>query len=138
MLQTGKHLSYPHKIALIGNYPPRQCGIATFSSDLLTALAGENPAGECWAVVMNDVPEGYRYPDQVRFEINARVLSEYRLAADFLNMNRVEMVCLQHEFGIFGGEDGAHILNLLSSLRMPVITTLYTVRQSPTAGQLAV
>ena len=80
MLQAGGHHSYPGKIALIGNYLPRQCGIATFTMDLLTALALENPRGECWAVVMNDVPEGYRYPSQVRFEINQRVLAEYRLA----------------------------------------------------------
>ncbi len=138
MLQSGPYRSYPRKIALIGNYLPRQCGIATFTTDLLTALAGEYPAGDCWAVVMNDVPEGYRYPDQVRFEVNQRMLAEYRLAADFLNMNRVEVVCLQHEFGIFGGENGSHVLDLLSNLRMPLVTTLHTVIQAPTAGQVAI
>jgi glycosyltransferase involved in cell wall biosynthesis len=138
MTKSGNHPSYPHKIALIGNYLPRQCGIATFTTDLLMGLAEENPSGECWAVVMNDIPEGYRYPAQVRFEVNQRVLAEYRLAADFLNMNRVEVVCLQHEFGIFGGENGAHVLELLGNLRMPVVTTLHTVLRSPSAGQLAV
>ncbi|MGC9452515.1 MAG: glycosyltransferase [Oceanipulchritudo sp.] len=123
---------------MIGNHLPRQCGIATFTTDLLAGLAEENPSGECWAVVMNDIPEGYRYPAQVRFEVNQRVLAEYRLAADFLNMNRVEVVCLQHEFGIFGGENGAHVMDLLGNLRMPVVTTLHTVLQSPSAGQLAV
>ncbi|MFP4305941.1 MAG: glycosyltransferase family 4 protein [Desulfococcaceae bacterium] len=123
---------------MIGNHLPRQCGIATFTTDLLAGLAEENPGGECWAVVMNDIPEGYRYPAQVRFEVNQRVLAEYRLAADFLNMNRVEVVCLQHEFGIFGGENGAHVMDLLGNLRMPVVTTLHTVLQSPSAGQLAV
>ena len=138
MTISGSHPSYPHKIALIGNHLPRQCGIATFTTDLLAGLAEENPSGECWAVVMNDIPEGYRYPAQVRFEVNQRVLAEYRLAADFLNMNRVEVVCLQHEFGIFGGENGAHVMDLLGNLRMPVVTTLHTVLQSPSAGQLAV
>ena len=138
MTKSGNHPSYPHKIALIGNHLPRQCGIATFTTDLLAGLAEENPSGECWAVVMNDIPEGYRYPAQVRFEVNQRVLAEYRLAADFLNMNRVEVVCLQHEFGIFGGENGAHVMDLLGNLRMPVVTTLHTVLQSPSAGQLAV
>lgn len=138
MLQSGQYHSRPFKIALIGNYLPRQCGIATFTTDLLTALAEGNPSGECWAVVMNDVPEGYRYPAQVRFEVNQRMLSEYRLAADFLNMNRVEVVCLQHEYGIYGGENGAHVLDLLSSLRMPVVTTLHTVLQSPSNGQLTI
>lgn len=138
MFESGSHQSYPHKIALIGNHLPRQCGIATFSTDLLEALAQENPNGECWAVAMNDIPGGYRYPAQVRFEVNQRVLSEYGMAADFLNMNRVDVVCLQHEFGIFGGENGAHVLDLLSNLRMPVVTTLHTVLQSPSAGQLGV
>jgi glycosyltransferase involved in cell wall biosynthesis len=138
MTKTGNLPSYPHKIALIGNHLPRRCGIATFTTDLLAGLAEENPSGECWAVVMNDIPEGYRYPARVRFEVNQRVLAEYRLAADFLNMNRVEVVCLQHEFGIFGGENGAHIMDLLGNLRMPVVTTLHTVLQSPSAGQLAV
>ena len=138
MMKSGNHPSYPHKIALIGNHLPRQCGIATFTTDLLAGLTEENPNGECWAVVVNDIPEGYRYPAQVRFEINQRVLAEYRLAADFLNMNRVDVVCLQHEFGIFGGENGAHVMDLLGNLRMPVVTTLHTVLQSPSAGQLAV
>jgi glycosyltransferase involved in cell wall biosynthesis len=138
MTKTGNLPSYPHKIALIGNHLPRWCGIATFTTDLLAGLAEENPSGVCWAVVMNDIPEGYRYPAQVRFEVNQRVLAEYRLAADFLNMNRVEVVCLQHEFGIFGGENGAHVMDLLGNLRMPVVTTLHTVLQSPSAGQLAV
>lgn len=138
MTISENHPSYPHKIALIGNHLPRQCGIATFTTDLLAGLAEENPHSECWAVVMNDIPEGYRYPAQVRFEVNQRVLAEYRLAADFLNMNRVEVVCLQHEFGIFGGENGVHVLDLLGNLRMPVVTTLHTVLQSPSAGQLAV
>ncbi|HXK58751.1 MAG TPA: glycosyltransferase family 4 protein [Acidobacteriota bacterium] len=134
----GTEDSYPRKVALIGNYLPRRCGIATFTTDLLTALAEENPLAEFWAVVMNDVTEGYEYPAQVRFEIDQRTLADYRLAADFLNMNRVEIVCLQHEFGIFGGENGAHLLDLLGNLRMPVVTTLHTVLQSPTPGQLTI
>jgi hypothetical protein len=70
--------SYPNKIALIGNYLPRQCGIATFTTDLRASLAAENPTGDCWVIAMNDVPQGYRYPGQVRFEINQRILSDYR------------------------------------------------------------
>ena len=138
MNQSVRRDLYPRKVALIGNYLPRQCGIATFTSDLLTSLIEENPAGEHWAMVMNDVPEGYRYPSQVRFEINQRMLTEYRLAADFLNMNRVDVVCLQHEYGIFGGENGDYLLDLLGSLRMPLVTTLHTVLQEPTPGQMAV
>lgn len=130
--------STPRKIVLIGNYLPRQCGIATFTTDLLTALAAESGEAECRAVVMNDVPEGYRYPSQVRFELNYKMLTDYYLAADFLNMNEVEIVCLQHEFGIFGGDNGTYILELLTSLRMPVVTTLHTVLQNPSPGQMTV
>ena len=138
MLESGNHPSRPRKIALIGNFLPRQCGIATFTSDLLAALSEENPGADHFAVVMNDIPEGYRYPGQVRFEVNQRVLAEYRLTADFLNMNRVEVVCLQHEFGIYGGDNGVHVLDLLGGLRMPLVTTLHTVIQTPTQGQMAV
>jgi len=138
MMQTTVCRSSPRKIALVGNHLPRKCGIATFTTDLLDALAAEGPDMECWAVVMNDVPEGYPYPAQVRFELNHKVLSDYRLAADFLNMNQIDVVCLQHEFGIFGGENGSHILELLTSLRMPVVTTLHTVLQNPSRGQSAV
>ncbi len=138
MIQTTVCRSGPRKIALVGNHLPRQCGIATFTSDLLNALAEEGHDMECWAVVMNDVPEGYRYPAQVRFELNHKILSDYRLAADFLNMNQVDVVCLQHEFGIFGGDNGSHIIEFLSNLRMPVVTTLHTVLQNPTRGQSAV
>lgn len=131
MVQSENTNSYPKKIAFIGNYLPRRCGIATFTTDLLTAVGKEYPEGECWAVAINDIPEGYQYPSRVRFEINQPVLQEYRLAADFLNISRVEGICLQHEFGIFGGENGSHVLELLSNLRMPVVTTLHTVLQEP-------
>lgn len=134
----GTYYTNFRKIVLVGNHVPRQCGIATFTADLLASLTEEQVAEECWAVVMNDVPEGYRYPSQVRFEINQRVLQEYRLAADFLNMNRVDVVCLQHEYGIFGGENGSSILELLANLRMPIVTTCHTVLQAPSPGQMAV
>jgi len=137
MPQQKVHDSRMKKIALVGNYIPRQCGIATFTSDLLTALATEDSTAGYWAVAMNDVPEGYPYPAQVRFEVNQHLSADYRLAADFMNMNRVETACLQHEFGIFGGENGSYVLDLLSNLRMPVVTTLHTVLQSPTSAQLA-
>lgn len=94
--------SYPQSIAFIGNYLPRRCGIATFTSDLLTAVSKEAADAQCWAVAMNDVPEGYHYPSQVRFEVESKNLSDYHLAADFMNINQVEMVSLQFEYGLFG------------------------------------
>ncbi|UCF99246.1 MAG: glycosyltransferase family 4 protein [Spirochaetaceae bacterium] len=121
--------------SLVGNYLPRLCGIATFTTDLLQSMARETPDKAYWAVAMNDTPGGYEYPRDVRFEINQNRFQEYRLAADFLNMNRIELVCLQHEYGIFGGPYGKHILALLHNLRMPVVTTLHTVLQNPDVGQ---
>ena len=118
-------------IALIGNYLPRMCGIATFTSDLVEALAAEAPHVNCWAVAMNDRPEGYEYPEKVRFEINQNKLSDYPTAAEFISVNHTDIVCVQHEYGIFGGAAGSHLIKLLEELRMPVITTLHTVLKEP-------
>jgi len=134
----GLYPESPNTIVLIGNHLPRRCGIATFTTDLLEALSIEAPETDCWSVVMNDVPEGYFYPSQVRFELNHKDLADYRLAADFLNMNQVDAVCVQHEFGIFGGNHGSHILEVLHTLRMPVVTVLHTVLREPDPGQQAV
>ena len=120
---------------LVGNYLPRRCGIATFTTDLLTSIANKTPKTSCWAVALNDKPKGYHYPDQVRFEISKNVIKEYNLAADFLNINRADIVCLQHEYGIFGGESGSHILEMLGELRMPLVTTLHTVLKEPDPTQ---
>src|SRR6266508_1386705 len=123
------------KIAFVGDHLPRKCGIATFTSDLLAAVASAHPQSQCLAVSVNDVPGGYEYPEVVRFEIEEQDLSSYLRAADFLNISNVDIVCLQHEFGIFGGPAGGHILALLRELRMPVVTTLHTVLREPKADQ---
>jgi len=125
----------PNSVAFIGNYLPRRCGIATFTTDLLESIEGEAPEIECRAVVMNDEIDTYSYPPQVRFELNYKNPEDYRLAADFLNMNQVEIVSFQHEFGIFGGKNGRHILELIQKLRMPVVTTLHTVLKEPDEHQ---
>ena len=122
-------------VGIIGNYLPRRCGIATFTTDLTESLTEVAPRVNCWAVVMNDTPEGYVYPGRVRFEVNQNQPDEYRLAADFLNMNQIDVVCLQHEYGIFGGRAGGYILELLRDLRMPVVTTLHTVLREPSPKQ---
>jgi glycosyltransferase involved in cell wall biosynthesis len=119
-------------VILIGNYLPRQCGIATFTAHLLESIALNAPDTACRAVAMNDRPEGYPYPSQVRFEINQSQLSEYSLAADLLNLSQVDVVCLQHEYGIFGGKRGSFIMELLRDLKMPVVTTLHTILKDPT------
>ena len=114
---------------------PRKCGIATFTSDLLAAVANAHPQSQCFSVSVNDIKGGYDYPEVVRFEIEEQDLSSYLRAADFLNISNVDIVCLQHEFGIFGGPSGGHILGFLRELRMPVVTTLHTVLREPRADQ---
>jgi glycosyltransferase involved in cell wall biosynthesis len=121
------------RIAFLGDYLPRKCGIATFTSDLLTGVAAEFPRCECFAVPVNDIKGGYDYPDVVRFEIEEQDLASYQRAADFLNIGNVDIVCVQHEFGIYGGPAGRDLLALLRELRMPVVTTLHTVLAEPSA-----
>src|SRR5437016_5324 len=123
------------KIAFVGDYLPRKCGIATFTSDLLAAVATAHPQSQCLTVSVNDIQEGYEYPEEVRFEIEEQDLSSYLRAADFLNISNVDIVCLQHEFGIFGGPAGGHILALLRELGLPVVTTLHTILREPRAEQ---
>lgn len=123
------------KVAFLADHLPRKCGIATFTTDLLAAVAAAHPGSNCLAVAVNDLAEGYEYPEVVRFEIEEQDLSSYLRAADFLNISNVDVVCLQHEFGIYGGVAGGHILALLRELRMPVVTTLHTVLLDPDPDQ---
>ena len=123
------------KIAFVGDHLPRKCGIATFTSDLLAAVAAAYPQSRCFSVSVNDIKGGYEYPEVVHFEIEEQDLSSYLRAADFLNISDVDIVCLQHEFGIFGGTAGGHILALLRELRMPVVITLHTLLREPKADQ---
>src|SRR5262245_23814916 len=132
---TEEHKSHLAQIAFIGNYLPLQCGIATFTTDVSQAVAERYPETSCFAIAVNDIPSGYNYPAAVRFELVEQELSSYQRAADFLNVNNVDLVCLQHEYGIFGGVAGSHILALLRDLRMPVVTTLHTVLREPDANQ---
>ena len=127
--------SLPTKIAFLGGYNPRRCGIATFTHDLCEAISTAIPSAECIAGAVNDRVEGYRYPPRVRFEILEKDLDSYRRAADFLNFNNSEVLCVQHEFGIYGGPSGSHLLSLLKEVRMPVVTTLHTVLRDPNPAQ---
>ena len=124
-----------HKVAFLGDYLPRKCGIATFTTDLRCAVAAEFPAMQCLVVPVNDLAGGYDYPAEVRFEIAEQDLPSYLRAADFLNITDVDVVCVEHEFGIFGGPAGSHVLALLRELQMPIVTTLHTVLREPNAEQ---
>jgi len=126
------------RIAFVGNYLPRQCGLATFTTDVCEAVAAAFSQTNCIALPVNDTEAGYDYPPRVRFEIAEKDIRSYRRAADFLNINNVDIVCLQHEYGIFGGRAGSHILALLQELRMPIVTTLHTILKDPNPDQLRV
>ncbi len=128
-------LPLPTRIAFIGNYLPRECGIATFTTDLCTAVAAEYGADRLFAIPVNDPDSHYDYPERVRLELTQDDRASYERAADFLNFNGNDLVCLQHEYGIYGGPAGGHILALLRRLKMPLVTTLHTVLREPDRNQ---
>ena len=130
--------SLPSRIAVIGNYLPRHCGIATFTTDLCSAIADEYGTARLMALPVNDTEEGYDYPSRVRWSLAQDDVKSYEDAAEFLNFNNIDMVCLQHEYGIFGGPAGSHILHLLRGLKMPLVTTLHTVLREPDPNQMKV
>lgn len=128
--------NYPNRIAIVGNYLPRICGIATFTADLSEAISQKLPNPENVIVIaMDDIEEGYDYPERVKFEIRENMLRDYINAAEFLNLNQIDMVILQHEYGIFGGKEGINIIHLLKNLKIPAIITLHTVLSEPNDNQ---
>jgi glycosyltransferase involved in cell wall biosynthesis len=134
-LQPIPSRSLPFRVAVIGNHLPRQCGIATFTTDLCDAIAAEYGGAGLLVAAVNDPRSTYVYPSRVRFEIIEGDISSYWQAAKFLNSSNVDLVCLQHEYGIFGGNAGSHVLQLLQHLTIPVVTTLHTVLRQPDPDQ---
>jgi hypothetical protein len=124
------------KVAILGDYIPRKCGIATFTANLYSAIVARYPNLQCSIVAVNDRPIGYAYPSEVQFEIFEPNLRAYCCAANFLNLANVDVLCVQHEFGIYGGREGSHLLALLRKVRMPIVTTLHTILRNPTQRQL--
>jgi glycosyltransferase involved in cell wall biosynthesis len=123
------------RVAMLGNHLPRHCGIATFTTDLTDAIAAIGPDLDCFVVAMNDGRQQHAYPSRVRFELADNDTSAYTRAADFLNVNGVDVLSVQHEYGIFGGKAGSHLLPLLRQLRMPIVTTLHTILAAPNLHQ---
>ncbi len=123
-------------IAFVGNYSPRLCGIATFTTDLCEATARQlEQRSNVFAVAVNDTEQGYPYPPQVEFTIQKNQQSDYYDAANFINASNADVACIQHEYGIYGGWDGIYILSLVSSLSVPVVVVLHTVLKTPTPNQ---
>jgi glycosyltransferase involved in cell wall biosynthesis len=124
-----------NRIAFLGGFTPRLCGIATFTHDVCEAVAGAAPGSDCFVCAVNDRAEGYHYPPRVRFELDQQDLDAYRYTADAINVSHASVLCVQHEFGIYGGPAGGHLLTLLDAVRLPVVTTLHTVLRDPNAEQ---
>jgi glycosyltransferase involved in cell wall biosynthesis len=123
------------RMAFIGNHLPRRCGIATFTHDLHRAVAAARPNLETGVIAMTDPGRTYDYPPTVRFQVHDEMIGDYVAAAEFMNTTGFDVVSLQHEYGIFGGAAGGNIIELLSRLEMPIVTTLHTVLPNPTPVQ---
>jgi glycosyltransferase involved in cell wall biosynthesis len=129
------------RVSFISSYLPRQCGIATFTNDLATAVTkhyGEelSTGQKIQITALNNTPEGYKYNSEVKFEIKEQNLDDFKEAAYYLNLSQCEVINLQHEFGLFGGEDGSNVLSLIQNLKKPLVTTLHTILSNPTKEQL--
>ncbi|MBC8127035.1 MAG: glycosyltransferase [Gloeobacteraceae cyanobacterium ES-bin-144] len=137
VILVAKVNQFPHsrRIAFLGDYVPRRCGIATFTHHLCEAVAGQATDAKCIVVAVSDRIEGYDYPSEVRFEIQQKDVDAYRAAADVLNQNKADVLCVQHEFGIYGGPAGNHLLALLKEVHMSVVTTLHTILHRPDSAQ---
>ncbi len=127
------------KIACIGNYPPRECGIATFTRDFMEAVksAGDKTMeeNETYVIAMNDQPTGYDYPQIVTQEINRDRPQDYLKAVKYINRRNPDVCFLQHEFGIFGGNSGIYILPLIHRLNVPLIPIFHTVLKEPSYNE---
>ena len=119
------------RVLFIGTYVPKECGIATFTSDLLNSVSGGNNNIHCEIIAVSDPSENCNYPEEVVFQIERNKLEDYYRAADFINHSDADVICLQHEFGLFGGDAGDYIFALLSGISKPVITTMHTVILEP-------
>src|SRR5512134_2348178 len=125
-------------VAFVGTYGPRRCGIATFTAYLAAAVEGDDRRVSAMVLAVTEPGGRYEYPAEVKFEVRQDVKGDYARAAEFVNFNRVRLVCIQHEYGIFGGDDGGYILDFVHALRVPAVVTLHTVLKHPSENQAAV
>ncbi len=123
------------RIAFLGTYPPRRCGIATFTRDLAAGMSAASARVKPLVVAVTDEAGPYKYPEEVEYEIRQGVKGDYARAAELINYKDVRWVSLQHEYGIFGGDDGSYVLDFLSALRVPAAVTLHTVLDNPSESQ---
>ncbi len=135
LVTTMYNTTHIRKLAFIGNYLPRKCGIATFTHDMYTSISGLFLDVECSVVAVSDRADSYEYGSEVQFEFDEQDMNSYHQAAEFLNDSNPDVLSLQHEYGIYGGAAGSHINALVRELQMPVVTTLHTVLHTPNQNQ---
>ncbi len=127
------------KVICVGNYPPRQCGIATFTKNLVASLQSAASKQmidfEIEVIAMNDPDQQYSYPSIVTKTIRDQFKDDYTAAANYINQSGADICLLQHEYGIFGGDSGLLLIGLLRQLKIPVVTTFHSVLQKPNFHQ---
>ncbi|MCU0472791.1 MAG: glycosyltransferase [Bacteroidales bacterium] len=130
------------KLAYIGTYPPRECGIGTFTRNLYKSMVMNNEiikdSIDGFIVAMNDHDQTYDYPEEVKLTIRQEHQRDYLSAVKFINLSGADLCVLEHEFGIFGGQDGVYILSLLHRLEIPLIVTLHTIIKAPSYNEKAI
>ena len=130
------------KIAYIATYPPRECGIGTFTNNLLKSMLAVNKntvnRDEGFVIAINDNDLTYKYPKEVKLTIRQDYQEDYLKAVKYINISGADVCILQHEFGIFGGQSGVYILPLLHRLEIPLIVTLHTILKTPSYNEKAI
>jgi glycosyltransferase involved in cell wall biosynthesis len=126
------------RIGFVGTYPPRRCGIATFTRDLAAGMQSADARVDPLVVAVTDAGSEYDYPREVEYQLRQGTKGNYARAAELVNYKAVRWVSLQHEYGIYGGDDGSYILDFLSALRLPAAVTLHTVLDQPSPSQRAI
>jgi glycosyltransferase involved in cell wall biosynthesis len=125
-------------VAFVGTYGPRRCGIASFTADLALAVASRDRRVRPTVLAVTEPLGQYQYPSEVKFEIRQNVKADYARAAEFVNYSHIRLVSIQHEYGIFGGDDGSYLLDFIQALRVPAVVTLHTVLKRPSENQAAI
>ena len=129
------------KLAYIGTYPPRECGIGTFTKNLFNSTVTNYKSethNEGLVIALNDHEQTYPYPEEVKLTIRQEHQRDYLKAAKFINISGADICVLEHEFGIYGGQNGAYILPLLYRLEIPLVVTLHTILKTPSYNEKAV
>ncbi|MDQ1279346.1 MAG: hypothetical protein QG670_608 [Thermoproteota archaeon] len=122
------------KVAYVSSFPPRKCGVATFTEDLIKAIDRYEVQTPGVVVAVNDVEETYNYDKRVKFQIERNSLESYLDSASWINNSDIDVVSLQHEFALYGGREGEYIISFLKKLQKPIVITLHSLPLAPKEG----